>query len=96
MPAAVGAVVDPAGHGREPVGRAVHAAVSIPSRSVRRHARIQIDGTRAVLEDLQSRNGTFVGGRRIEARRSPTATRSQSVGAVLVFLSGPARTHADD
>ena len=35
----------------------------------RRHARIVIDGTGAVLEDLDSKNGTYVNGKRIEAPR---------------------------
>jgi pSer/pThr/pTyr-binding forkhead associated (FHA) protein len=39
--------------------------VDHPSIS-RRHARISIDSTSAVLEDLKSRNGTFLDGRRIE------------------------------
>jgi DNA-binding winged helix-turn-helix (wHTH) protein len=48
--------------GRDPEAR-VH--VDHPSVS-RRHARMSIDSTAAVLEDLESRNGTFVDGRKIE------------------------------
>lgn len=48
--------------GRDPDAR-VH--VDHPSVS-RRHARISIDSAAAVLEDLKSRNGTFVDGREIE------------------------------
>jgi len=33
----------------------------------RRHARIVVSEQGAVIEDLESRNGTFVGGRRVEA-----------------------------
>jgi DNA-binding winged helix-turn-helix (wHTH) protein len=76
--------------GENLVGRAPDAAVSIPSRKVsRRHARIQIDGTQAVLEDLQSRNGTFVGARRIEGP-TPLADGDEiTIGpALLVFSSG--------
>jgi DNA-binding winged helix-turn-helix (wHTH) protein len=72
------------------VGRAADAAVSIPSSKVsRRHARIRIDGAQAVLEDLQSRNGTFLGARRIE-RPTPLADGDEiTIGpAVLVFVSG--------
>ena len=35
----------------------------------RRHARVSVEGDRALLEDLESRNGTFLNGRRVE---SPT------------------------
>lgn len=35
----------------------------------RRHARIVIRGTEAVLEDLMSTNGTFVNGERLDGRR---------------------------
>jgi pSer/pThr/pTyr-binding forkhead associated (FHA) protein len=48
------------------LGRTRQAAVWIESTSVsRRHARIVISGSRATLEDLESKNGTYVGGRRI-------------------------------
>jgi DNA-binding winged helix-turn-helix (wHTH) protein len=48
--------------GREPV-----AAVFVDHPSVsRRHARIRIDADGAVLEDMKSRNGTFLNGRRID------------------------------
>jgi DNA-binding winged helix-turn-helix (wHTH) protein len=72
------------------VGRAAGAAVSIPSAKVsRQHARIRVDGEQAVLEDLGSRNGTFVRARRI-AGPTPLADGDEiTVGpAVLVFLSG--------
>ena len=50
------------------VGRDPDADVHIEHGSVsRRHARISVRGGMAVLEDLQSRNGTFVRGRRIES-----------------------------
>jgi pSer/pThr/pTyr-binding forkhead associated (FHA) protein len=41
--------------------------LTIPSDLVsRQHARIVVSGERAKLEDLGSKNGTLVGGRRIE------------------------------
>jgi DNA-binding winged helix-turn-helix (wHTH) protein len=50
------------------VGRDPDADIRIEHGSVsRRHARVSVRGGIAVLEDLQSRNGTFVGGRRIES-----------------------------
>ena len=80
----------PLAPGENLVGRAADAAVSIPSRKVsRRHARIRIEGARAVLEDLQSRNGTFVGARRIEGPTALADGDEITIGpAVLVFVSG--------
>lgn len=49
--------------GRDPAAR---VRLDHPSVS-RRHARICIAAARATIEDLNSRNGTFVGGRRIDA-----------------------------
>jgi len=54
--------------GENLLGRDPDARVYIDHPSVsRRHARISVDSTSAVLEDLKSRNGTFLDGRRIEA-----------------------------
>jgi DNA-binding winged helix-turn-helix (wHTH) protein len=48
--------------GENVIGRAPDAGVRIPSTKVsRHHARIVIDGDQAVLEDLDSKNGTFIG-----------------------------------
>jgi len=49
------------------LGRDPEATVHIDHPSVsRRHARISIHSGRAILEDLESRNGTFLDGRQIE------------------------------
>lgn len=54
--------------GENLLGRDQEARVHVDHPSVsRRHARVSIDSTSAVLEDLNSRNGTFLDGRRIEA-----------------------------
>jgi pSer/pThr/pTyr-binding forkhead associated (FHA) protein len=69
------------------LGREPDALVWIDSGSVsRRHARILVDGERATLEDLGSKNGTFLDGRRIESR-TPLSNGSRiKVGsASLVF-----------
>ena len=53
--------------GENLLGRDPEARVYVDHPSIsRRHARISIDSTSAVLEDLKSRNGTFLDGRRIE------------------------------
>jgi DNA-binding winged helix-turn-helix (wHTH) protein len=77
--------------GRDP---AVGVYIEHPSVS-RHHARISIDAEGAVLEDLKSRNGTFLDGRRIDA---PTRMRNGAIiglGPItLTFraLSAPAST----
>jgi FHA domain-containing protein len=54
--------------GENILGREGNAASWFDSTSVsRRHARIVIDTGRAVLEDLASKNGTFVGDQRVRA-----------------------------
>jgi hypothetical protein len=54
--------------GPNTIGRAQNAVVTIDSGRVsRQHARITVTMGRAVLEDLGSKNGTFVGTRRIDA-----------------------------
>ena len=48
--------------GKNVVGREPTAEVFLPSASVsRRHAVITVDGRRAILTDLASKNGTFIG-----------------------------------
>jgi len=54
------------GQGVNLIGRAADAEIQIESPKVsRRHARITVDGDAAVVEDLGSKNGTFVGDVRI-------------------------------
>lgn len=54
--------------GRNVIGRDVNAAVRIDERTIsRHHAAIAIEGSRATLEDLQSKNGTFCDGTRVAA-----------------------------
>ena len=49
------------------MGRAHDAAIRVDSGGVsRHHARITVTGSHAVLEDLGSKNGTFLSGTRIE------------------------------
>jgi len=48
------------------IGRAREAAVRIEAASIsRRHARITVSGERATLEDLHSKNGTWIEGKRV-------------------------------
>ena len=54
--------------GENVLGRASDAAAWIDSTSVsRHHARILVDGARATLEDLGSKNGTWLRGQRLSS-----------------------------
>jgi DNA-binding winged helix-turn-helix (wHTH) protein len=58
------------GPGENLLGRDEESTVLIDDALVsRRHARIVIDDSGAVLADLNSKNGTFLGGKRIERTR---------------------------
>jgi hypothetical protein len=89
----------PLREGENLIGRAVGSAVRIASPRVsREHARITVTGARAELEDLRSRNGTFLGQRRVTAP-VPLSDGDQIVigPAVLTFVSlaaaaGPTET----
>jgi len=73
--------------GENLVGRDADARVAIDlGRVSRRHARIVVSGERVVLEDLASKNGTFVGGRRVADPVDLQDGDEIGVGpAVLVF-----------
>jgi DNA-binding winged helix-turn-helix (wHTH) protein len=73
--------------GENVVGRDRNADVSIDDSTIsRRHARIRIAGNGATVEDLGSKNGTFVQGRRIDKpRRLSDGDRIQIGSVVLTF-----------
>ena len=75
------------GPGENLLGRDEDSIVWIDDPLVsRQHARIVIDGTGAVLEDLDSKNGTYVNGKRIEAPRRLADQDQMMIGpAALVF-----------
>jgi hypothetical protein len=63
------------------IGRAMDNVIAVPDGSVSsKHARIVRTDDGFVIEDLQSRNGTFVNGERVVEgqRKSPTETSSAS------------------
>lgn len=80
------------------VGRDAGATVRIASSSVsRRHAVIRIDADRAMVEDLASKNGTRVNGRRLRAPAQLADGDDLLVGTerlvfLAVSLSGSTRT----
>jgi DNA-binding winged helix-turn-helix (wHTH) protein len=74
------------------IGRGDDAAVSIESSKVsRRHANIVVGPTDTTIEDMGSKNGTFVGGKKITSRRTLSDGDEISVGpARMVFRNQPA------
>jgi DNA-binding winged helix-turn-helix (wHTH) protein len=73
--------------GAHVIGRAPDARVTVPASNVsRHHARIVVTADGATIEDLGSRNGTFVGGGRISAATVLKNDDRIAVGpATLVF-----------
>ncbi|HTI37938.1 MAG TPA: FHA domain-containing protein [Vicinamibacterales bacterium] len=84
------------GEGDNLIGRHPDARVYIDHPSVsRRHALISIRGGGAAIEDLGSRNGTFVDGHRVEARTDLHPGAIVGAGPIVMtfeVLSAPAST----
>jgi len=78
------------------IGRAVENDIVITSKRVsREHARVHRDGWRAVLEDLDSTNGTYLNDQRL---LSPAELRDQdrvAIGDVVLIFHDPDITFRD-
>lgn len=73
--------------GEHLIGRDPDAEIFLDSAGVsRRHARIGIAAGRARIEDLGSKNGTFVGGERLDAPRALADGDVIGVGSVKLTL----------
>jgi DNA-binding winged helix-turn-helix (wHTH) protein len=73
--------------GENVIGRAADAVVHIAIGEIsRRHARIIVEGDRAVLEDLGSKHGTIVADRRIEGPVELKHGDHIGVGPVLLVF----------
>jgi pSer/pThr/pTyr-binding forkhead associated (FHA) protein len=76
------------------IGRRSDCAVAIEAPSVSRvHARLDVTREKLRIEDLRSKNGTFVSGRRIEGAADILARGEVKIGEVLVEI---ARLEAGD
>jgi pSer/pThr/pTyr-binding forkhead associated (FHA) protein len=82
----------PLASGENLVGRDPDCVLTIPSGLVsRQHARIAVDGERVTLRDLGSKNGTLVGGRRVEGEVPLGDGDEIRIGpALLVFCAAGA------
>lgn len=73
--------------GENLIGRDPSCAISIDSAEVsRRHAQITIDGARVTIEDLGSKNGTFVGTRRVTEPAEVRSGDSVLVGTTTFVI----------
>ncbi len=80
----------PLARGENLVGRGPECVLSIPSGLVsRQHARIDVDGERVTLRDLGSKNGTLVGGRRVEGEVPLADGDEVRIGPALLVLCAP-------
>ena len=77
----------PLAEGSHRLGSSLESSVRLPHPSIsRRHAMIHVRGGRAEIEDLGSRNGTRVGGRRVTARQPLKVGERVTLGAVSALL----------
>jgi DNA-binding winged helix-turn-helix (wHTH) protein len=76
--------------GENLIGRTTECRIAIDSPQVsRRHARVFVSGGRATVEDLGSKNGTFVGDKRVERPTRLEDGDAVIVGsALLLFRAG--------
>jgi DNA-binding winged helix-turn-helix (wHTH) protein len=73
--------------GENLIGRGLEAHVPLDATGVsRRHARILVSRDAVVLEDLGSKNGTFVSGERIDGVRAIAPDQELSFGPVRAVL----------
>ena len=84
--------------GENVLGRDSEASIVISMKSIsRRHARIVVSGDLATLEDLGSKNGTWLKGRRVEGRVELADRDEIRLGSVpLVFHVTPAGSTETD
>jgi DNA-binding winged helix-turn-helix (wHTH) protein len=81
----------PLAAGENVVGRDPKCAVAIPSGLVsRQHARIVVNGERAVLHDLGSKNGTLVCGGRVQGSVELADGDEIRIGPALLVFCAPA------
>lgn len=77
----------PLEHGENVLGRGPEAAVLLDAPSVSRsHARIVVDGARSVLEDLRSKNGTWLNGDPVRSARELHDGDEIRLGSVQVLF----------
>lgn len=85
------------GEGANVIGREPPAGIVIPHASVsREHARIEVEGDHAAIEDLESKNGTWRGEARLSGRVALADGDELRVGAIRLTYRGPAASRPGD
>jgi S-DNA-T family DNA segregation ATPase FtsK/SpoIIIE len=83
----------PLDRGHHILGRGRDAAVRLHHKSVsRHHARIAVGEDEITIEDLRSRNGTYVRGERIESSRQVFDGDEIRLGSLAMILRIPPST----
>ncbi len=83
--------------GEHVIGRARNAPIRVNHKSIsRRHARIVIGEEQATIEDLKSKNGTYLRGERLEAPAVLTDGDSIRLGSITVTLQMRPQTASTD
>jgi len=81
----------PLSAGENVLGRERTAGIWVGHPSISRaHARIVVEGEQAAVEDLGSKNGTWLGSRRVEGRITLSDGDEIRVGEVRLLYRGPA------
>jgi DNA-binding winged helix-turn-helix (wHTH) protein len=79
------------------IGRAQDAAVWVDARGIsRHHARIRLDGQVATIEDLGSKNGTYVAGQPVTAPMRLADGDEIRLGSVVLTFRVPPPAFATD
>lgn len=87
----------PVTEGQHILGRAPDASVWIDAPGIsRHHARLVLDGQQAMLEDLGSKNGTYVGEERVTAPRRLEDGDQIRLGPVVITFRMPPVVGATD
>ncbi len=87
----------PLDDGENIVGRAPDASVWIDAAGVsRQHARILVDGPSVTIEDLDSKNGTYLGARRLSAPAVLADGDQIRVGPVVITFRIPPPAQSTD
>ena len=76
--------------GTHVIGRAENNSIFVPSKNLsRRHAEIEVRGDQVVVRDLESKNGTFVNGQRVQSCEISEGDRVSCGSAVFELRRAP-------